>query len=165
MSGAVVWIPTMLVVALAMDGWAAFLHRFVWHGILWSIHRSHHEPRRGKFERNDFLSALHAPAAIALILYGCRAQPSVLREVVFGVGLGMTLFGLSYALVHDGFSHRRAPVRFLRRFPYLRAVAKAHAIHHQGRHGQAPFGFFLAPLWMPRRTEAIKSASSLPAQR
>lgn len=163
MSGVVIWGPTMLVAALAMEGWAAFLHRFVWHGILWKIHRSHHEPRRGRFEWNDLLSALHAPIAVALILYGCKAHASILRDLLFGVGLGMTLFGLSYALVHDGFAHRRAPTRFLRRFAYFRAVALAHAIHHQGKHGRAPFGFFLAPLWMPERPAPLTKPSPSPA--
>lgn len=162
MSSVVVWLPVMLLVALVMEGWAAFLHRFVWHGMLWSIHRSHHEPRVGRFERNDFLSALHAPIAIALIFYGCRAHPSFLRDIAFGSGLGMTLFGLSYAIVHDGLSHRRAPVRFLRRFSYFRAVARAHAIHHQGKHGHAPFGFFLAPLWVRATPDELTKPSPAP---
>lgn len=164
MNGIAIWGPTAVVVAIAMEGWAALLHRFVWHGILWSVHRSHHEARRGRFERNDFLSALHAPVAIALILYGCRAHESLLRDLAFGVGIGMTIFGVSYALVHDGFSHRRAPVRFLRRFRYFRAVALAHAIHHQGKHGQAPFGFFLAPLLRKQRPEALMSYPPSPEQ-
>lgn len=163
MNGFFVWGPVMLLAAVAMEGWAAFLHRFVWHGLLWRVHVSHHTPRHGRFEANDILSGLHAPIAIAFILYGCRATPSLAREIVFGVGIGMTLFGLSYAIVHDGMAHKRLPVRFLRRFSYLRAVALAHAIHHQGKHGQAPFGFFLAPLW-PALRRSLTRPSPSPAR-
>ena len=64
----------------AMDVWAAVLHRRFWHGPLWSIHRSHHAPRAGVFEKNDALSTLHAPIAIALILWGAARAGSNARS-------------------------------------------------------------------------------------
>ncbi|MFO0663942.1 MAG: beta-carotene hydroxylase [Polyangiaceae bacterium] len=140
------WLPLALAVALFMDVWAALLHRFVWHGLLWAIHRTHHQPRRGLFERNDALSVAHAPIAIALILYGCTHPEARFGAWAFGIGVGMTLFGLSYLVFHDGLAHRRASIRALRRFPYVREVLLLHARHHQGEFGQAPYGFFLAPL-------------------
>src|SRR4051794_34538101 len=105
MSSAIVWIPIAIVVALAMEPWAALLHGRVWHHGLWTVHRSHHQRRRGRFERNDALSALHAPIAIVLILYGCRAAPGLARDIAFGIGIGMTAFGLAYVVCHDGFVH------------------------------------------------------------
>ena len=71
-----------------MDVWAALLHGLVWHGPLMPLHKSHHEPRLGRFEKNDALSFLHAPIAIALVLYGCRAAPGFWREIAFGTGIG-----------------------------------------------------------------------------
>lgn len=140
----VVWIPAAVVTAVAMDVWAALLHGAVWHGPLFPIHRSHHAPR-GRLEANDALSFLHAPIAIALVLYGCRAAPGLCREVAFGVGVGMTVFGLAYVVVHDGLVHGRLPVAFLERSRYLRRVARAHRVHHRETAGGAPYGLFFGP--------------------
>lgn len=148
MSRAAIWIPVAIAIALAMEPWAALLHGRVWHHRLWPVHRSHHRPRRGRFEANDALSALHAPIAIALILYGCRAAPSVLREIAFGIGIGMTAFGLAYVVGHDGFVHGRLPVAWLARFQYFARVRDAHRVHHQ--RGEAPYGFFAGPWTLAR---------------
>ncbi len=135
------WIGTTLVVAVAMEFWAQFLHGAVWHGILWKVHRSHHRPRKTWWEANDALSVLHAPIAIALILYGCRGPEGVARELLFGVGLGMTLFGIAYFVVHDGLVHGRLPVQGLLRFAYFAKVRDHHLLHHRKGH-RAPYGFF-----------------------
>jgi beta-carotene 3-hydroxylase len=146
---ALLWIPVALVTAVAMDAWAAILHRVAWHGPLWSIHGSHHRARRGRFEANDALSLLHAPLAVALILYGCAGPEGPLREVLFGLGLGMTAFGLAYVVVHDGLVHGRLPVRRLLAIRALREVVDAHRIHHARHHadprGGPPYGFFFGP--------------------
>lgn len=143
-----------------MDFWAALLHGRVWHGWLWSVHRSHHEPRLGAFELNDALSVLHAPIAIAMILYGCTAEPGVHRELAFGVGVGMTVFGLAYLVVHDGLVHQRLPARALLRFRWLRRIASAHRVHHTGRAGGAPFGLFTGPRELARTLRAARADRS-----
>ena len=145
---ALVWAPTAALVAIGMDAWAALLHRCVWHRKLWDIHVSHHRRRAGRFEANDVLSASHAPLAFALVILGCVAAPSPARELSFGVGLGMSIFGVAYVLVHDGLAHRRLPVGGLLRAPllrtYLLTVVRAHRRHH-GRGGGPPFGLFFGP--------------------
>ena len=93
------------VIAAAMEPWARILHGGVWHSALWSIHRSHHEPRHGRFERNDALSAIHAPVAMVLIIVGARLPRALPSALCLGVGAGMTAFGLAYVLVHDGLVH------------------------------------------------------------
>jgi beta-carotene 3-hydroxylase len=150
MSSLAIWLPVALLVAVAMDVWAALLHGRVWHVWLWPVHASHHRRRVGAFELNDALSVLHAPIAVALVLYGCRSAPGPLREVVFGVGLGMSLFGVAYVLVHDGLIHRRLPVRFLRHIPGMRALVRAHIVHHAGVAGGAPYGLFFGPFELAR---------------
>ncbi len=142
---ALIWIPVALIVAVGMELWAGLLHGRIWHSVLWSVHRSHHRKRRGRMEANDALSVLHAPIAIAFILYGCRAHPGTLREIVFGVGIGMTMFGLSYLVVHDGLVHERLPVSGLLRFEYFRRVRDAHLVHHTTARGKAPYGLFFGP--------------------
>jgi beta-carotene 3-hydroxylase len=146
----VVWLPCAVLSALAMELWAGLLHGRVWHGALWPIHRSHHARRRGRFEANDVLSALHAPVAVTAIVYGCVGPSGWVREVVYGAGIGMSAFGLSYAIVHDGLVHGRLPVRGLLRWRYFREVARAHRVHHAGVEGARPFGLFLGPRELAR---------------
>lgn len=141
---ALIWLPVALLVACSMELWAGFLHEYFWHGVLWRVHRSHHRKRRGYFEANDALSALHAPIAVAFILYGCRGAEGALREVIFGVGIGMSLFGAAYFVMHDGLAHGRLPVQFLARVPLFARLRDAHRAHH-GKGSAVPFGFFLGP--------------------
>lgn len=140
MLSVLIWLGSGLLALVAMEFWAGFLHHRVWHGFLWSFHRSHHEPRLGRFERNDVLSGTHAPVAAALILYGCLGVPSVLRDVAYGWGFGMTAFGILYLTFHDGLMHGRLPVQGLRKVPYFQLLCDAHQIHHEKNGG--PYGFF-----------------------
>jgi beta-carotene 3-hydroxylase len=149
-----IWIAVALTVAAAMELWAAFLHGRVWHHALWRVHRSHHARRVGRFESNDILSSLHAPIAIALILYGCLGAPGVLREIAFGAGLGMTLFGFAYVIVHDGLVHGRLPVSGLAKIPYFARIREAHLEHHA--RGREPFGLFLGPREIARAARATE---------
>lgn len=160
MVGAVV----AVLVAAAMETWARVLHGRVWHASLWSVHRSHHSRRRGRFERNDALSAAHAPLAAALVMIGCNLHGHA-AAVCIGTGVGMTMFGLAYVIVHDGFVHGRLPVRFLARVPWIRRLRDAHAVHHA--RGAAPYGFFLGPRELTRtlRVRAARPSARPPSDR
>lgn len=138
-----VWIVCIAAAAMFMEGWAAFLHGRVWHGVLWRLHRSHHSPRKTKWEANDVLSVTHAPIAIALILYGCVGTPGLLREIAYGWGIGMSLFGMMYLTFHDGLVHGRLPVQGLLKYRWARVLCEAHKIHHKKDGG--PYGFFYVP--------------------
>lgn len=142
------WLPVALATAAFMELWSRLLHGRVWHRSLWRVHRSHHRRRKGSFEANDALSVLHAPLAVALILFGCVGPAGLLRELAYGVGIGMTAFGLAYLVVHDGLVHGRLPVSFLLRFPFFARVRDAHLVHH--RKGREPFGLFLGPRELER---------------
>lgn len=50
----------------------------------------------------------------------------------FFIGLGITLYGLIYFVVHDWFVHRRFKT-FKSNNVYLQAIRKAHKIHHKNR--------------------------------
>lgn len=142
-----------------MEVWAAVLHRWFWHGPMWAIHRSHHAPK-GKWEANDALSVLHAPIAIILIVYGNEATPSIFREMAFGIGIGMTAFGLGYMIVHDGLVHGRLPVQSLSKLAYFAKIRDYHLIHHDNSAKGVPFGLFLGPwehrIFGNRRTQSRK---------
>jgi len=154
------WAPMALLTPIAMEAWAAFVHGRLWHGVLWRVHASHHRARTAVWEENDALSLTHAPLAVALVLFGCRGAPGALREVAFGIGIGMTVFGAAYVVVHDGLVHGRLGVRGLLRAPvlgpYLCGVVEAHRRHHQTL--GARFGLFLGPWELRRRERATARA-------
>ena len=127
---------TLLTFAL-MEGAAWAMHKYVLHGPLWHLHRSHHEPHGGWFERNDLVILFYA----ALSAGACVAGGWWL-----GLGLGIALYGTVYFFVHDVLIHRR--LRWLGKpfTAYLRAVDIAHKTHHatHGRDGARAFGM----LWV-----------------
>lgn len=148
-----------LPVAAAMEPWARLLHGRVWHHALWRIHRSHHAHRSGRFEANDALSAAHAPIATVLIMMGCNMHGAA-AAVTIGIGAGMTAFGVSYVIVHDGLVHGRLPVAFLSRYGWLRRIRDAHRVHHA--RGAAPYGLFLGPRELTRAPHARGARPSAP---
>jgi beta-carotene 3-hydroxylase len=117
------------------------LHRWVFHGVLWKIHRTHHVSRHSPFELNDLFSISFAAAAIALLIAGLDDP---LRSPAFGIGVGFTIYGLLYFLIHDVLTHHRYfTVRSDNRL--VQAIKRAHLRHHHSseRGGQEPFGLFL----------------------
>ncbi|CAI5987983.1 unnamed protein product [Closterium sp. NIES-64] len=130
--------------AVGMEFWARWAHDALWHGSLWSMHKSHHEPREGAFELNDVFAIINAVPAIALIAYGFF-NPGLVPGLCFGAGLGITVFGMAYMFVHDGLVHRRFPVGPIADVPYLKRVAAAHQLHHADKFKGVPFGLFLGP--------------------
>ena len=121
--------------------WAT--HRFVMHGRGWLLHRSHHQPGDGWFEGNDAYPVAFASIVMAALWIGFHA--SGLGWLV-PASVGVTLYGVAYALVHDGAVHGRIAVDRLlpgaRRPAWLRRLVAAHLVHH--RTGGEPFGM-LAP--------------------
>ena len=81
---------------LAMEGVAWLTHRYLMHGPLWVLHRSHHRRRDGAFERNDWFGVIFAVPSMILIALGVEGRPALLA-----IGLGMTAYGFVYFLVHD----------------------------------------------------------------
>lgn len=109
-------------------------HRYIYHGIGWVLHKSHHEPRSGIFEWNDIFPMLFAAATIAILLYGL-SDPQ--RNELVAAGIGISAYGLTYFFIHDLYIHRRA--KWLKiRLPFLTTLKRAHALHH--RTGGEPYG-------------------------
>ena len=127
---------------LGMEGVAWLTHRFLMHGPLWCLHRSHHEPHAGRFEWNDLFGLAFAVPSILLIRQGVHDGSWMLP-----VGLGMTGYGVVYFLFHDVIVHRRIALRRTPQWPYLRTILMAHLVHHKthGRDGAESFGFLIAP--------------------
>ena len=120
----------------AMECLSWFIHKYLFHGPLWFMHESHHQKSHSFFEWNDLFALLFA--AIALYLMYIDRKYFGYR---FFIGLGITLYGLIYFIIHDWFVHRRFKT-FKSNNAYLKAVRKAHKIHHknQGKEQGRAFG-------------------------
>jgi beta-carotene 3-hydroxylase len=129
-----------------MEMYARWAHKALWHDFQpgWAIHESHHQPRIGPFEANDIFAVMNAVPAIALTAYGFFSS-SDWGGICFGLGMGITVFGIAYMFVHDGLVHKRFPVGPVAHVPQLRRIAIAHRIHHTEKYGGLPYGMFLGP--------------------
>lgn len=141
-------IPFLLTVFafVAMEGVAWLTHRYVMHGLLWSLHKDHHQKHsKGFFEDNDFFFVLFALPGMAGLYWGMQNG----YNAFFWLGLGITLYGFTYFFVHDIFIHQR--FRFLRNTDnlYFKAIRRAHKMHHKhlGKEDGECFGM----LWVPLR--------------
>lgn len=121
----------------AMEFVSYGVHRFLYHRVFWFIHRSHHAPRTGPFERNDLFPVVFAAGSCLLIALGLAGKPF---SPVLAAGIGITAYGAVYFIVHDLYIHRRVKL-FALRIPFLLALKKAHAVHH--RTGGEPYGLLL----------------------
>ncbi len=109
-------------------------HRYIYHGIGWFFHKSHHQRRSGIFEWNDIFPMIFATLTILILLYGL-SDPD--RSELVAAGVGISAYGLVYFFIHDLYIHRRAKWLKLR-LPFLRELKQAHALHH--RTGGEPYG-------------------------
>jgi len=130
-----------LVTLVAMEGFAWAMHRYVMHGPLWCWHHSHHTRHDHPFELNDLFAVVFATPAIVCIWLGFNVSSWWLP-----LGLGITAYGATYFLFHDGLVHRRFPVPLDGRTGFWRARLQAHRIHHavSTKDGCVSFGF----LWV-----------------
>ncbi|MGD8427287.1 MAG: sterol desaturase family protein [Balneolaceae bacterium] len=119
------------------------VHRFIFHGILWRIHQTHHKPNHGLFELNDLFSLFFAGISIYLMYLGIETP---FRSVSFAIGLGIAVYGFLYFVIHDLFAHKRF-MPFKSDSKILRLIRYAHQRHHQSvdPKGQEPYGLFLFP--------------------
>ena len=139
-------IDTLIVLAafFGMEAVAWFTHKYVMHGFLWRLHRDHHKKDTyGFFEENDFFFLIFALPGIAGILFGSMNHYNFL----FYIGLGITLYGATYFIVHDVFIHQRLKIFRNSDNLYFKAIRRAHKMHHKhlGKHEGECFGM----LWVP----------------
>lgn len=113
---------------LLMEFVAWFTHKFVMHGLMWHIHKDHHQKDEGHFfEKNDLFFLIFATPAVLLFLGSAVWKQPLLAAAATGI----TLYGLCYFLVHDVFIHQRFKIfRNTNNF-YLHAIRRAHKMHHK----------------------------------
>ncbi|GAL87273.1 beta-carotene hydroxylase [Sporocytophaga myxococcoides] len=133
----------IVIIAFAsMEAVAWMAHKYIMHGFLWIFHKDHHRPGGYAIEHNDFFFLLFATPAIICFLIGFKEL-----SIYFWIATGITLYGLTYFIIHDIFIHQR--IKWLKKsnFTYLRAIRKAHKVHH--KHLDKEDGECFGMLWVP----------------
>lgn len=118
----------VLITVAIMEFVAWFAHKYVMHGLLWNWHEDHHNPHdnEGFFEKNDLFFLVFAiPSALSYII---GSLPEY--RWLFFIGVGISIYGLIYFLIHDVYIHQR--FKWFRQLDnkYSRAILRAHGAHH-----------------------------------
>jgi beta-carotene 3-hydroxylase len=129
---------------ISMEVIAWLTHKYIMHGLLWRLHKDHHKKESpGFFERNDFFFLIFALPGITCLFIGMQHS----YNFIFWIGLGITLYGFAYFVVHDIFIHQR--FKLFRNVDnwYFKAIRRAHKMHHKhiGKEEGECFGM----LWVP----------------
>jgi len=144
----VVWFAFNIVVyTCGMEFYARAAHRDLWHGShLWAVHSTHHQNRKDQdiFEHNDIFGVLNVLVFAPLCCFTAMAPPSIGVCGLYGLAVGVSIYGTGYIMVHDGVHHKRFPVGGIKNVSYIKHIAAAHAKHHTLDMGP-PFGMFLGP--------------------
>jgi beta-carotene 3-hydroxylase len=152
---AVLYVLIVLATVLFMEFVAWSAHKFLMHGWLWNWHEDHHKPhheKHGFFEKNDlFFMVFAIPSAISYIVGLATPQ----RWLLF-VGIGISIYGLIYFLIHDVYIHQR--FKWFRQLDnrYSRAILRAHGAHHAktGKHDCESFGLLIVnPKYFRKREQ------------
>lgn len=126
---------------VVMEIFSYAVHRWVFHGVLWRIHQTHHQSNKFFLELNDVFSMIFALFSIVLMVF---AEPPRLASIAFPIGLGIAIYGFVYFITHDFFTHRRF-LPFKSTNKILLTIRHAHQRHHQTTEkiGIEPFGLFV----------------------
>lgn len=147
---------TPVLVALAafvlMEPVTALLHRVLFHGPGRVLHRSHHRPASHGWEANDLYPVLFAGLTITAMALGTW-RPG--WGLLVAVGVGVTAYGASYAVVHDLYIHRRLKV-LPEHVSWLEPLREAHRIHHLFH--AAPYGMLVPVVPAELRRRAATTA-------
>ena len=138
---------------IGMEFMAWFTHKYIMHGFLWNWHEDHHRPKHEKdgfFEKNDRFFLVYAIPSMFCYIYGSSTN----QWWAFFIGVGISLYGLTYFLIHDVYIHQR--FTWFRQLDsrYSRAILRAHGAHHAktGKEEGESFGLLIiAPKFFRKR--------------
>ncbi len=137
---------TIAITFFLMEGVAWGMHKYIMHGVFWNLHEDHHNKKlkpHSFFERNDSFFILFSVLAItSFSIWTFNGSP-----VFLGIGIGISVYGIVYFIVHDLFIHQRVKIWRNTKNRYLLALRRGHKMHHKhlGKHEGECFGM----LWVP----------------
>jgi beta-carotene 3-hydroxylase len=126
-----------------MEFMAWFTHKFVMHGLLWYLHKDHHQVEPGFFEKNDSFFLIFAiPSAY------CYVSGLMYHDFRLYIGIGISLYGFAYFIIHEIIIHQRFKLWSRLDNRYVKAIRRAHKIHHKylGKEDGENFGMLIVPL-------------------
>ena len=142
-----VWLLIILVVLgtfIVMEGVAWFTHKYVMHGFFWRLHKDHHKKDDPIFfEKNDYFFIIFAVPGIAGLGFGTLYS----NYILLSIGIGITIYGLAYFIIHDIFIHQRFKILRNSDNWYFKAIRRAHKMHH--KHVDKEEGECFGMLWVP----------------
>ena len=95
----------VIITFLFMEFVAWFAHKYIMHGVLWFLHKDHHQvDKNKKFQKNDYFFLIFAIPSIICLAVGAESY-----NYLFFIGLGILLYGLAYFMIHEVIIHRRLP--------------------------------------------------------
>ena len=129
---------------LAMEFVAWFSHKYIMHGFLWKWHKDHHvvNPKK-KLQKNDYFFLVFATPGIVTIIIGTLGY----SWIYFFIGLGITLYGCTYFIIHDIYIHRRMKWFRKSKNTYLNTITRCHKLHHKNPRKEG--GSYFGLLWIP----------------
>lgn len=130
----------VLITLAGMEAFSWAIHKYLFHGLLWFIHKTHHQQRHGWLELNDIFSLLFASVALYLMWLGKDEL-----DYRFWIGAGISTYGTIYFIFHDWFIHNRIKA-FKSNNRYLAGIRRAHKIHHKSteKNPSEEFGLLVA---------------------
>ena len=140
---------------ILMESMAWLSHKFLMHGWMWRFHQDHHikDDHDSFFEKNDTFFLIFAIPAITLFVIGTNTP----YTWTIAVASGITVYGIVYFFVHDIFIHQRFRIFRNANNKYLKAIRRAHKMHHKhtGKEDGECFGMLLVP-WKYFKTYSNK---------
>lgn len=123
-----------------MEVFSWCIHKYLMHGVLWKIHKTHHQHTKGYFELNDLFTLIFGGSAVVLIFLGVGNL-----DYRLWLGCGITLYGVLYFVLHDILIHKRLNLLGRPKSKYLKAITKAHRDHHKSKEKEdaVSFGLFM----------------------
>ncbi len=160
------WYWTALIIfatfwVMEFVAWAT--HKYVMHGWLWSLHRDHHLKDPGFFEKNDAFFLIFAVPSWLCIMLGMMFQ----APISVAVGFGIAVYGFAYFLVHEILIHRRLKWFKQPRNLYLRAILRAHRMHHRHlkkEEGESFGMLIIHPRYLEQERQALAKEKAKMAQ-
>ena len=140
----IIWILALIGSFSIMEFMAWFTHKYIMHGFLWSLHKDHHVVNQNNvFQKNDYFFLIFAIPSIILIFMGYENL-----TIGLFIGTGIALYGLAYFLIHEVIIHRRLPPPAKTKSKYIKAIRKAHKVHHKnrGKYNGRNFGMLIIPM-------------------
>jgi len=148
-------IAIVLITFCLMECVTWLTHKYIMHGLLWVLHDDHHNKTPNFFEKNDYFFVIFACISMVFFLLGTYIAG---LNFLFYIGVGITLYGIAYFMVHDILIHQRFKLLSRTNNFYFRALRKAHKVHHKhlGKEEGECFGMLFVPLKYFR--EAIRTS-------